>query len=143
MVTPMSSLICLILELSLSGSLTRLYYGLLDIFGEFFNIPVHGNPLYLSSFTTPTPYKGSPPVPVVLLHDRGPSLLLHLRLFLSACNFYGFKFRLLTKSQFPWSLISRVIKAPHLLSPFISLLRTHIRRQGEQDGLWITTNSTR
>ena len=45
--------------------------------------------------------------------------------YMSARNFYGFKFRLLTKSQFPRSLISLVIEAPHLLFPFISLLRTH------------------
>ena len=34
---------------------------------------------------------------------------------LSARNFYGFKFRLLTKSRFPRSLISLAIEAPHLL----------------------------
>ena len=62
---------------------------------------------------------------------------------MSAHNFYGFKFRLLTKSQFPQSLTCLVIKAPHLLFPFISLLHTHIRRQDEQDGLQVATNSTR
>ena len=45
--------------------------------------------------------------------------------YLSARNFYGFKFRLLTKSRFPRSLISFAIETPHLLFPFISLLRTH------------------
>ena len=44
-----------VLELSLSGSSMQLYYGLLDVFRELFNIPVHGNPLYLSSFNSPIP----------------------------------------------------------------------------------------
>ena len=40
---------------------------------------------------------------------------------LSACNFYGFKFRSLTKFQFPQSLIFLVIEAPHLLFFFYFL----------------------
>ena len=60
------------------------------------------------------------------LQDWGPAAGTHLfgfeqgnlSLQMSACNFYGFKFQLLTKSRFPRSLIPRVIEAPHLLFSF-------------------------
>ena len=45
-------------------------------------------------------------------------------------NFYGFKFLLLTKSQFPHSLIFLVIKAPHLLFPYFSFYAHPKTRQG-------------
>ena len=61
---------------------------------------------------------------------------------MSARNFYGFKFRLLTKSRFPRSLISLVIEAPHLLFPFIPSF-AHTRRQDGQDGFQSMANSTR
>ena len=61
---------------------------------------------------------------------------------LSAHNFYGLKFRLLTKSQFPQSLTSLVIEAPHPLFPFIPSF-AHTDRQDEQDGFRIMINSTR
>ena len=44
---------------------------------------------------------------------------------LSARNFHGFKFRLLTKSRFPRSLIPLEIEIPNLPFPFIFLLRIH------------------
>ena len=50
---------------------------------------------------------------------------------MSARNFYGFKFQLLTKSQFPQSLIFLVIKAPHLLFllfPFFTHTRDKINQ---------------
>ena len=61
----------------------------------------------------------------------------------SVRNFYGFKFWLLTKkSRFPCSLIPLVIETPHFLFPlFPSFAPT--RRQDQQDGFWIATNSTR
>ena len=37
----------------------------------------------------------------------------------SARNFYGFKFRLLTKYRFPRSLISLAIETPHLCFPLL------------------------
>ena len=55
-------------------------------------------------------------------------LSTHLKstLCLSACNFfYGFKFRILTKSRFPRSLISLAIEAPHLLFPIYFPFHTH------------------
>ena len=44
--------------------------------------------------------------------------------YVSARNFYGFKFRLLTKSRFPQSLILWAIETPHLHFSVHSLLHT-------------------
>ena len=46
-------------------------------------------------------------------------------------QFYGFKFRLLTKSRFPQSLTSLVIEAPHLLFPLFPSF-AHTRRQKDK-----------
>ena len=54
---------------------------------------------------------------------------------LSACDFYGFKFQLLTKVLIPTIIHLPGNQGSPPSFPFIPLLHTHVRRQDEQDGL--------
>ena len=85
--------------------------------------------------TKDCPYNLDFAPPIRQLHGIPPKSHPDHWVRLSARNFYGFKFQLLTKSRFPRSLIPLVIEAPHLLFPFIFLLRTH-QKTGQTR--WIT-----
>ena len=68
-------------------------------------------------------------------HMAAGSWMKRLEHSLSAHHLYGFKFWLLTKSQFPRSLIFLAIKASHLLFPLFPppLLHTHRDKTDKMD----------